>query len=127
LAKKSRLEYCDFYGVPLAIVDREDCKAGVTLIEELCRKHGGFYPNLYFTSSMKDAVLWVESGKKCAIFNMEMQIADSDVVKMYPIEAARGEDTYIQLAFMEKNDNLALRLLKEFYVTFAGENKGTME
>lgn len=114
LSRKAQLEYQDFSGIPLAIVDREDCKAGVAQVEERCRQYGGFYPNLYFTSSMKDAVLWVESGKKCAILNMEMKIADSDMVKMYPIEVAREEGNYIQLAYMEENDNIALRLLKEF-------------
>lgn len=113
LAEKEQVDYPDFEGVPLAIVDKEDCAVGVDTVTKLFQEKGGFYPEFYFTTSMKDAALWVESGKKCALINMEMQVADSPDVKMYPFE---DQDCYIQLASKIGNENMALRLLREFYV-----------
>lgn len=114
LSKKEHLEYRDFREIPLAIVGKDECAEGVKKIEWLFKKCGGFYPDFYFTDSMKDAVLWVESGKKCAVLNMEMQAADSKLIKMYPFEA--NDNTWIQFASKAENDNIALRLLKDFYM-----------
>ena len=112
LGVRDTLNYSDFKGVPMAIVDMDDCAGGVRHIERQFREHGGFYPNFYFTTSMKDVVFWVETGKKCAVVNMEMKIADSERVKMYPIETR--ESYYIQLAIKVGNENLALNLLKDY-------------
>lgn len=113
LAKKETVDFSDFRDVPLAIVDREDCSEGVGKIEKLFLECGGFYPRFYFTTSMKDAVLWLETGKKCAVLNMDMQIADSRQVRVYPI--FNDDETNIQLASREGNGNLALRLLEEYF------------
>ena len=113
LASAEQLNYKDFLDVPIAIVDKDDCAEGVKKIEDLFKQYGGFYPKLYFTTSMKDAVSWVEAGKKCAVLNMEMRITDSKRVKMYPI-AAEGT-YYVQLATKAGNDNQAVRLLLDYY------------
>ena len=113
LAKKERLDFADFQGVPMAIVDRDDCSYGVEHLRELFYKNAGFYPNFEFFSSMKDVLLWIESGAKCAILNLEMQIVDSALVKVYPFRAE--EDTNIQIASLRENHNIALQLLYEYY------------
>lgn len=113
LARKEQLTFSDFRGVPLAIVDRDDCAEGVKFVEQTFYERGGFYPDFYFTTSMKDAMLWVESGKKCAIINMDMTVAKSKHVKMYPFK----EDTHfcIQLAAKPGNENYAVHLLNEYF------------
>ena len=111
LAKKESLDFADFKDVPLVIVEKDDCQSGVEFLRKVCRDKGGFYPDLYFTTSQKDAVFWVESGKKCAVLNTSMSIAESKRVKMFPINY--DKDVYIQLATKSGNHNFTLHLLKE--------------
>lgn len=113
LARKKSLDFKDFKDIPLVIVNHEDCDAGVHKIIQLFQINGGFYPRFHFTPTMKDAMLWVEAGRKCAVLNMEMQAADSPLVKMYPLNAP--ETSYIQLAARSDTLNYAVRLLFEFY------------
>ncbi len=113
LAQKDRLDFTDFQNIPLVIVDQHECASGVNKIVNKFRELTGFYPKFHFTATMKDAILWVESGQKCALLNMEMQIADSKLIKMYPL--ADPEPNYIQLAFHKDTSNYAIHLLQEYY------------
>lgn len=114
LSEKKSLQFTDFKDEPLAIVNKEECPSGVELIINTFLKNTGFYPKLHFLESMADTVLWVESGMRCAVLNMDMNLKRSDTIKMYPIE----DDTEllnIELAFRGDNNNFALNLLKNFY------------
>lgn len=115
LAQKETLNFSDFRGIPLAVVDRDDCSEGVKFVEETFYQQAGFYPDFYFTTSQKDAMFWVESGKKCSVINMDMTVAKSKHVKMYPFEDPR--DFCIQLASKTGNESYPLHLLKEYFVT----------
>lgn len=112
LARKESLGFKDFKDVPLAIVDQDECALGVKRIADIFQEYGGFYPNFYFTPVMRDALFWVESGQKCALLNMEMQIVDSPGVKMYPIEPF--EETVVQLAIPKGGFNIAVGILLDF-------------
>lgn len=113
LAQKETLHFKDFRGIPLAVVDRDDCSEGVHFVEETFYQHAGFYPDFYFTTSQKDAMFWVESGKKCSVINMDMTVAKSKHVKMYPFEDDTGFS--IQLASKTGNESYALHLLKKYF------------
>lgn len=113
LAQKEILEFSDFRGIPLAVVDRDDCSEGVKFVEETFYKAAGFYPDFYFTTSQKDAMFWVESGKKCSVINMDMSVAKSKHVKMYPFEDNSGFS--IQLASKTGNESYPLHLLNEYF------------
>ena len=113
LAKREALTFSDFKGVPLAIVDREDCSVGVEYLMNLFYEKAGFYPEFTFSSSMKDVLLWIESGAKCALLNMEMKIVDSALVKVYPL--SEEADRNVQMASLKENQNVALKLLRDYY------------
>lgn len=113
LARKKTLDFADFKGVPLAIVDVDECSPGVEHIRKVFYENAGFYPEFTFYSSMRDVLLWIESGAKCAVLNDRMQIVDSALVKSYPVPVE--EDTNIQNASLCDNRNVALRLMLEYY------------
>lgn len=113
LAKKETLDFADFRGVQLVVVDRDDCSEGVKFVEETFYEFAGFYPDFYFTTSQKDAMFWVESGKKCAVINMDMSVAKSKNVKMYPFFDERG--FAIQLASKIGNESYEVHLLKKYF------------
>lgn len=115
LAKKESLSFSDFKGIPLAIVDKDDCSGGVHFVEETFYKNAGFYPDFYFTTAMKDAMLWVESGKKCAVINMDMTVAKSKHVKMYPFEDA-DVNFSIQFANKAACEKYEVHLLKKYFM-----------
>lgn len=48
--------------------------------------------------------LWLATGLKCAVLNMEMQVADSPCVRMEPMPYDTSTH-YIQIAYSERNDN----------------------
>ena len=112
LASKESLDFRDFKNISLVIVDRDECAAGVQNLIKLCQDQGGFYPKLHFTTTMQDALFWVESGSKCALLNMEMQIVASPAVKMYPF--VPPNETNIQLAVYRENSNITRKLLVDF-------------
>lgn len=81
LAKKEKVSIPDLEKESLVIVNEQECAQGVQLVTETCREYGGFYPNFYFVDTMEDAVLWVEAGVKCALFNTGMNIMSSRAIK----------------------------------------------
>lgn len=114
LSKKEKLDFKDFKDEPLAIVKKEECPSGVELIINTFLLNAGFHPKLHYLDNMADVVLWVESGMRCAVLNMEMDLVRSDAIKMFPF----GDDRKIndiELAFKENNKNFALDLLKNYY------------
>ena len=113
LAQKATLHFRDFKGIPLVVVDRTDCASGVKFVEETFMKEAGFCPEFYFTTSQKDVMSWVEAGKKCAVINMDMMVANSKYVKMYPFEEVR--DFSIQMASNAENEKYELHLLNQYF------------
>ena len=113
LAARESLHFSDFKGIPLVVVDRDDCAAGVKFVEETFLKEAGFCPEFYFTTSQKDVASWIEAGKKCAVINMDMTVAHSKYVKMYPFE--ERSDFSIQLATNAENDRYELHLLSQYF------------
>lgn len=114
LSGKQSLDFIDFKDEPLAIVKKEECPSGVELIINTFLLKGGFYPKLHFLESMADVVLWVESGMRCAVLNMDMDLKRSEALKMFPFDDERNVND-IRLAFKEDNKNFALDLLKNYY------------
>jgi len=118
LSKKEKVEFSDFKDEILAIVKKDECPGGVELIRNTFFLTAGFYPQLHFLDSMDDVILWVESGMRCALLNMDMDLVRSDSLKMFPFEDGRDDD-FIELGFKEENKNFALNLLKNYYASRA--------
>ncbi|MGD9475846.1 MAG: LysR family transcriptional regulator [Eubacteriaceae bacterium] len=114
LAQKETLTFSDFRDIPLAIVKKRECPSGVDLIIDSFQKYADFYPKLHFLDSMADVVLWVESGLRCAVLNVDMDLRRSEAVKLFPFEDMR-EVNNIELAYSNDNHNFALTLLKDYY------------
>ncbi|MCI8894422.1 MAG: LysR family transcriptional regulator [Lachnospiraceae bacterium] len=112
LAEREQLVAADFRNVPLAIVETSDAAEGVEKVRQFFHRHGGFWPTFHFSSTMKDTLLWVESGSKCALLNDCVEVTDSALVKAYPTEIP--EKNYLQLACLEENTNQMLRVLTAF-------------
>lgn len=114
LAKRETLSYRDLKNEELVVVKEGDCPAGEKLIVEECRKYGNFYPRLFYADSMEDAILWVESGLKCAIFNTEMSFIHSPLSKYYILEELKNKKSWIQAVYRRQNSNIALSLALEY-------------
>lgn len=112
LVQKETLVAADFKNVPLAIVETADAAEGVEKVRNYFHQYGGFWPTFHFSTTMKDTLLWVESGSKCALLNDCVEVSNSALVKTYPTEIP--EENYLQFAYLEKNGNGMLRVLTEF-------------
>ncbi len=115
LSKKKNPSIEDFRDEDFAIVDKSECVEGVNVIVDVCKKYGDFLPNLYFVPSMANVLLWLESGCKCALLNMEMQIADNPNIKMIKMPYDTSEH-YVQMAYNVKNENFALKIMEDYYL-----------
>lgn len=113
LAEKSQIFLKDIKDEVFVIVNEKECGMGVHLIIETCRKFGGFYPNFYFVDSMEDAILWVEAGIRCAIFNTGMNIMNSKTVKVVSLPELPSMNA--MLAWYKENDNDSLSLLINYF------------
>lgn len=96
------------------IVNRRECEFGVRSVIEVCREFGGFYPDFYYVDSMADVNLWLETGLKCAVLNMEMQVVDSPCVRMEPMPYDTSTH-YIQMAYSVRNDNWVWNVVKDAF------------
>lgn len=112
LAQKEQITIKDLKDEPLAIVNEKECATGVHLIIESCQHYGGFYPNFYFADTMEDVILWVEAGKKCAIFNTGMKIIRSEAVRA--VLLPDWPPSEVMLAWHKDNQNEALSLLVNY-------------
>lgn len=112
LAQRDSLTAADFKNVPLAIVEISDAAEGVEKVRQFFHQHGGFWPTFHFSATMKDALLWVESGSRCALLNDCVEVFDSTLVKTYPTEVP--EENYLQFAYLKGNQNRMLKVLTEF-------------
>lgn len=113
LSKKEVLTYKDFEKEDLVVVEEEECSGGINKLIEKFRTCGGFYPNFYFVDSMANAIFWVEAGMKCALLNMEMSIAKSSAIKMFPIEDELKN--YMQIAKKKSHENFASNLAMNYF------------
>lgn len=94
------------------IVNRRECEFGVRSVIELCREHGGFYPEFYYVDSMADVNLWLETGLKCAVLNLDMQVVDSPCVRMERMPYDTSEH-FVQMAYSVHNDNWVWDFVKD--------------
>lgn len=113
LSKKDNLALTDLKNETLAIVKENECQSGVSLVIDTMLQYGGFYPDFYFTETMEDAILWVESGMRCALFNTGMTIMNSPKVKSFPLPELPSMD--ILLCWKPQNDNFALKILIDYF------------
>lgn len=113
LAAKAELSLKDIRDESFVIVNEKECSSGVQLIIETCLEFGGFYPNFYFVDKMEDAILWVEAGKKCAIFNTGMNIMNSKEVKIVPLKELPPQN--VLMAWYRENENEALHFLINYF------------
>lgn len=113
LAEKEEIQIADLKNESLVIVNEQECQAGVELIIQTCREFGGFYPEFYFVDTMEDAILWVEAGMKCAMFNSGMNIIENKSVKI--VQFPQLPPMNVVLGWYEKNDNEALSLLLDYF------------
>ena len=110
LAEREKICYRDLKEEELVVLKDRDCPAGENLIVEDCRQYGNFYPRFFYADTMEDAILWVKSGLKCAIFNTAMSFIRSPSVKYYKLEELKGRKSLIQVVWRSGNDYIALSL-----------------
>lgn len=113
LAEKESIQIGDLKEESMVIVSEQECSTGVELVIHTCKEFGGFYPNFYFVDTMEDAILWVEAGMKCALFNTGMNIMENKSVKI--VEFPELPPMNVVLGWYEKNENEALTLLLDYY------------
>lgn len=112
LSKKEKVQIADLKDEELVITDERDTSFGKNAVIELCRKFGGFYPKLFFVDSVEETLLRVETSDRCALLNMQLDIAKSDRVKMFPVEEDDSK-LFFSLAWHKGNDNIGLQYLRE--------------
>lgn len=122
LAQKTSLTFRDFQNESFVIVNEQECPSGVHLVIDACREYGGFYPNFYFVDTMEDAILWVEAGVRCALFNTGMNIMNSKKVKIAPLPRLPSMATV--LAWHKGNENETLPLLVNYFQSDRSSTNG---
>lgn len=113
LAQKQAITLKDMANEQLVIVKTDECASGVRLVAKTFRQFGGFYPNFYFVDKMEDAILWVESGVKCALFNTGMSIVNSESVRNIVLNELPPME--IMLCYHPQNTNFALPILLQYF------------
>lgn len=113
LARKEHLTISDLREETLVIVNREECEPGVDVIIDACRREGGFIPHLHYVPSMANVLLWLESGLRCAILNMEMSLNDSSTARIIPLE--NRNSTFVQMAWAQNSRKNSVRLAKQYF------------
>ncbi len=73
LSEKKDLKVSDLSEEQFVIVNPDECENGVNLVKRDMNKYSGFIPKFYIVDTMENAVLWVEGGGKCAVFNTGMR------------------------------------------------------
>lgn len=113
LAQKETIRFFDLKKEQLVIVNQQECRAGVDLVISSCKEYGGFYPDFYFVDTMEDAILWVEAGMKCALFNSGMNIMEKKSIKT--VKLSELPSMPVVLGWYGKNDNEALTYLLDYF------------
>ena len=110
IAQKDQVSFLDFKDQELVITNEEDAPFGKETIIKSCLKYGGFYPLFFEVGSVEETILYVEMCNKCAILNMELLIAKSDKVKMFP--TGENVDFFYAMAWKNDNTNIGLQLFQ---------------
>lgn len=113
LSRKDAVTLKDFEHEPLVIVKEAECSPGVSLVIDTCLQFGHFYPDFYFTETMEDAILWVESGLRCALFNTGMTVMHSDKIRSFPLPEL--PPMHGLLCWHPQNTNFALKILTDYF------------
>ena len=117
LAGKEHVTLSDMAGDSMVIVNPAECSSGVELVTRACQQYGGYYPQFHFVDKMEDAILWVESGIKCALFNTGMNIMHSAQIKIVPLDDL--PPMYAVLAWNPGNSNFALPMITNWFNTYS--------
>lgn len=108
LSQKSELRWSDFKDQELVITNKTDTVRGNNIIIESCRKYGGFYPRFFYTNTVGDTILQMETSNRCAVLNLEMDIVKSDLVRVYPLPLDESKE-YFTMIWKEDNNNICLK------------------
>lgn len=114
LAERETLCYRDLKDEELVVIKGDDCPAGEKLTVEDCKKYGNFYPRFFYADSMEDAIMWVKSGFKCAIWTTAMSFIKSPFVKYYFLDEIKDRKSFIQAVYKDGNDNVALSFAADY-------------
>ena len=106
LSKKKKISWKDM--VNEEIITNSDEIFGRELIRMECKNETGKEPTFYYTDSIEETVLRLETGSRCAIMNKELTIAKSDKVKTFDIENYDKENSYYAVAWKADNEDLRI-------------------
>ncbi len=109
LFQRESVSFQDFQDEEFIITSEEDIKIGRQKVIQDCQKYGGFYPAFYEVDSVSETVLHLETGDRCAILNMELNIAQSPDVKMFPLPPDKPE--YYSVAWSVNTENPCVEIL----------------
>lgn len=107
LSRRENVVCSDFRDEELLITDERDVPFGKKAVVDFCRKYGNFYPKLYIVDSVEETLLRLETGNRCALLNMELTIANSEKVKMFPT-GKNDEELYFVLGWLKSNHSIGL-------------------
>lgn len=111
LSKKDSVSCIDFKDQELLITDEGEDFAGKQVVIQVCREYGGFYPKLFVVDSVEETLMRLETGNRCALLNMELNIAKSDKVKMFPA-SEKDRDLYFSMGWLRTNRDISLDLFR---------------
>lgn len=106
LSKKKKISWDDM--VNEEIITNSDEVFGRELIRRECKNATGKEPKYYFTDSIEETVLRLETGDRCAIMNKELTIAKSKKVKTFEIESYDKENSYFVIAWKAGNNDVRI-------------------
>ena len=111
LSEKMDLRVSDLCMEEFAIVNSDECENGVNIVKRDLNKYGGFTPRFYIVDTMESAILWVEGGGKCGLFNTGMSIINSKHIRAVYMPGFPTME--IKLAWKKNSNNQALQLFVE--------------
>ena len=108
LARREQLKASDLKNEEFLITGKDDASFGIERVVEACQRTGGFYPKLFLVETVGETILRLETGVRCALLNMEMEIAKSSKVRMLPIDDPENQDHYFSAVWLKHNKNKSL-------------------
>ena len=113
LAKQANISIRDLRDETIVLVNREECDAGIDMFIRTCQREGGFIPRIQYVPSLSNVLLWVEAGLCCAILNSELNIRDSELVRIFYLEDRKT--AFIQMAYVGDNTKRGIALARQFF------------
>ena len=116
LAKRERISIPDLREETIALVNREECETAIDMFIRLCQREGGFVPKLQFVPALSNVLLWMEAGLCCAMLNSELNIRDSELVRIFRLEDKHK--SFVQMAFMGDSAKRGVALARKYYAGY---------